>query len=502
MPRAQSIGARAVGREITVTSETKAGRLSMYIGGEWIDSASGETFDRISPVTGEVLARLPRANREDAQAAIDAANRARSHMASMPVFERAALCHAIADVLESKRKSMGEELSLEQGKPYREACDEILFAAELYRDAAENIKRLETSIVPSVDPNKRILTIRQPHGVVAIITPWNFPVGIPSEYLSAALAAGNTVVWKPAPTSSIIAIRLVECFLEAGVPEGSVNLLFGEAEVGDEMVANPDTHAVGLTGSSAVGNAVAQRAGAKPLLLELGGNGPTIILDDADLERAIEGTAFGCYHNAGQICQSSERILTHNKIHDAVLEGLVEKARAIKLGHPLDETTTMGPLNNEGVAKKMDEHLADAVQKGATVVTGGRRAEGFPTALYYEPTVVDGVPPESLLNHEETFGPVAPIISTEDLDEAIAVANSCGLGLCCSVYTSNVSKAFYCAEQLECGVVNVNESAAYWDGRIPFGGYSGKGSGVGRLGGKETILSMTQLKSMVMDVRM
>jgi succinate-semialdehyde dehydrogenase/glutarate-semialdehyde dehydrogenase len=491
-----------VGREITVTSETKAGRLSMYIGGEWIDSASGETFDRISPVTGEVLARLPRANREDAQAAIDAANRARSHMASMPVFERAALCHAIADVLESKRKSMGEELSLEQGKPYREACDEILFAAELYRDAAENIKRLETSIVPSVDPNKRILTIRQPHGVVAIITPWNFPVGIPSEYLSAALVAGNTVVWKPAPTSSIIAIRLVECFLEAGVPEGSVNLLFGDAEVGDEMVANPGTHAVGLTGSSAVGNAVAQRAGAKPLLLELGGNGPTIILDDADLERAIEGTAFGCYHNAGQICQSSERILTHNKIHDAVLEGLVEKTRSIRLGHPLDETTTMGPLNNEGVAKKMDEHLADAVQKGATVVTGGRRAEGFPTALYYEPTVVDGVPPESLLNREETFGPVAPIISTEDLDEAIAVANTCGLGLCCSVYTSNVSKAFYCAEQLECGVVNVNESAAYWDGRIPFGGYSGKGSGVGRLGGKETILSMTQLKSMVMDVRM
>jgi succinate-semialdehyde dehydrogenase/glutarate-semialdehyde dehydrogenase len=485
-----------------MTRETKAGRLSMYIGGEWIDSASGETFDRISPVTGEVLASLPRANREDAQAAIDAANRARSHMASMPVFERAALCHAIADVLESKRKSMGEELSLEQGKPYREACDEILFAAELYRDAAENIKRLETSIVPSVDPNKRILTIRQPHGVVAIITPWNFPVGIPSEYLSAALAAGNTMVWKPAPTSSIIAIRLVECFLEAGVPEGSVNLLFGDAEVGDEMVANPGTHAVGLTGSSAVGNAVAQRAGAKPLLLELGGNGPTIILDDADLERAIEGTAFGCYHNAGQICQSSERILTHNKIHDAVLEGLVEKTRSIRLGHPLDETTTMGPLNNEGVAKKMDEHLADAVQKGATVVTGGRRAEGFPTALYYEPTVVDGVPPESLLNREETFGPVAPIISTEDLDEAIAVANSCGLGLCCSVYTSNVSKAFYCAEQLECGVVNVNESAAYWDGRIPFGGYSGKGSGVGRLGGKETILSMTQLKSMVMDVRM
>jgi acyl-CoA reductase-like NAD-dependent aldehyde dehydrogenase len=476
--------------------------VSMHIGGEWVDSVTGETFERISPVTGEVLATLPDAEREDARAAIDAANRARSSMASMPVFERAALCHAIADVLRSRHEAMAEELSLEQGKPYREAREEILFAAEIYRDAGENIKRLETSIVPSVDPHKRILTIRQPHGVVAIITPWNFPVAIPSEYLSAALAAGNTVVWKPAPTSSIIAVRLMECLLEAGIPGGSVNLLFGGAEVGDEMVANPGTHAVGLTGSSAVGNAVAQRAGAKPTLLELGGNGPTIILDDADLERAIEGTAFGCYFNAGQICQSSERILTHDRIHDAVLEGLVETARKIKVGHPLDEATTMGPLNNEGVAKKMDEHLADAVEKGATVLAGGQRAEGFPTALYYEPTVVDGVPADSLFNHEETFGPVAPVISTGDVDEAIFIANSCGLGLCCSVYTSSLSKAFYCAERLECGVVNVNESAAYWDGRTPFGGYSGKGSGVGRLGGKETILSMTQLKSMVMDVRM
>jgi acyl-CoA reductase-like NAD-dependent aldehyde dehydrogenase len=482
--------------------EVEDARLSMHIGGEWVDSLTGETFERVSPVTGEVLATLPAANREDARVAIDAANRARSRMASMSVFERAALCHAVADVLESRHKPMSEELSLEQGKTYREACDEILFAAELYRDAAESVKRLETSIVPSVDPNKRILTIRQPHGVVAIITPWNFPVAIPSEYLSAALATGNTVVWKPAPTTSIIAVRLMECLLEAGVPEGSINLLFGEAEVGDEIVSHPGTHAVGLTGSSAVGNTVAQRAGAKPTLLELGGNGPTIILDDADLDRAIEGTAFGCYHNAGQICQSSERILTHSKIHDAVLEGLVEKARSIKLGHPLDETTTMGPLNNEAVAKKMDEHLSDALQKGATVVAGGSRAEGFPTALYYEPTVVDGVPADSLFNHEETFGPVAPVISTESIDEAIAIANSCKLGLCCSVYTSSLSKAFYCAEQLECGVVNVNESAAYWDGRIPFGGYSGKGSGVGRLGGKETILSMTQLKSMVMDIRM
>jgi acyl-CoA reductase-like NAD-dependent aldehyde dehydrogenase len=177
-----------------MANQVEDAHLSMHIGGEWVDSATGETFERISPVTGEVLATFPRADREDARAAIDAANRARFLMASMPVFERAALCHAIADVLRSRHEAMGEELSLEQGKTYREACEEILFAAELYRDAGENIKRLETNIVPSVDPNKRILTIRQPHGVVAIITPWNFPVAIPSEYLSAALAAGNTVL--------------------------------------------------------------------------------------------------------------------------------------------------------------------------------------------------------------------------------------------------------------------------------------------------------------------
>ncbi len=466
-------------------------RLSMHIGGEWVDSLSGETFERVSPVTGEVLATLPAANREDARAAIDAANLARSRMASMPVFERAALCHAVADVLESRHKPMSEELSLEQGKTYREACDEILFAAELYRDAAESVKRLETSIVPSVDPNKRILTIRQPHGVVAIITPWNFPVAIPSEYLSAALATGNTVVWKPAPTTSIIAVRLMECLLEAGVPEGSINLLFGEAEVGDEIVSNPGTHAVGLTGSSAVGNAVAQRAGAKPTLLELGGNGPTIILDDADLDRAIEGTAFGCYHNAGQICQSSERILTHSKIHDAVLEGLVEKARSIKLGHPLDETTTMGPLNNEAVAKKMDEHLADALQKGATVVAGGSRAEGFPTALYYEPTVVDGVPADSLFNHEETFGPVAPVMVVDDFAAGLSAAAAGRYGLAASVLTADMSHAQEAARTLPVGTVKVNNV---------FGGAPGgaaqplRASGTGFGYGPELLDEMTHTK--------
>lgn len=476
-------------------------RQHMLIGNEWVDSLTGESFSASSPATGEELAVLPKAGREDVRRAIAAAEGARRTMAEMPVFERAELCHRIAAAIAARKEEMARELSLEQGKPYSEAVGEVAFAAELYRDAAENVKRLYTDLIPSVDPGKRILTMRQPHGVVAVITPWNYPVGIPSEYLSAALAAGNTVVWKPAPTTSAIAVRLAECILQAGAPAGALNLVFGEAEVGDEMVSNPGTHAVGFTGSSTIGSMVAQRAGAKPQLLELGGNGPTIILSDADLEAAIEGTAFGCYSNAGQICQSSERILLEGRVHAKVLEGLIEKARSIRLGHPLEEATTMGPLNNEGVAAKMDAHLADATARGAVVVLGGRRAEGFPTRLYYEPTILDRVSVQSLINQEETFGPVAPLIEVRDVEEAIAVANACPLGLCASVYTSDLGKAFYVAERLECGVVNVNETPAYWDGRTPFGGYSGKQSGVGRLGGMATLTSMTQLKSIVMDVR-
>ncbi|MDQ2944284.1 MAG: aldehyde dehydrogenase family protein [Candidatus Dormibacteraeota bacterium] len=469
--------------------------------GRWVDASDGKTFDQVSPATGEVIGVVSDGTRDDARVAIRAANRARSSNAGLSVFERAALCHRIADILVARLESLAPHLSLEQGKPLHEAKDEISFAAQLFRDAAENITRLETSLLPSADPRKRIFTLRQPHGVVAVLTPWNYPIGIPSEYLSAALAAGNSVVWKPAPTTSMIAARLVECLLDAGLPEGAVNLLHGGAVPGEEIVANPGTQAVGFTGSTATGNLIAKHAGAKPVLLELGGNGPTIILDDADLQAAIAGTAVGCFTNAGQICQSSERILVTERVHDRVLDGLVSSAARVKLGNPLHEGTTMGPLNNEGVAKKMDIHIRDAVDHGADVIFGGRRARGHPTDLYYQATVVDRVSRDSLANREETFGPIAPVIVVRDVDDAIAVANSCNLGLCASVYTSNMNAAFYCAERLECGVVNVNESAAYWDGRTPFGGWSGKGSGVGRLGGMESVRFMTQIKSVVVDLR-
>lgn len=481
-------------------TEVRPHRVRLFLNGGWVDSSEGKTFEQSSPATGEVIGIVSEGTRQDAQAAVDAANRARRSTSALTVFERAALCHRIADSIVARQAGLARELSLEQGKPLREAIDEVGFAAQLFRDAAENITRLDTGMLASADPGKRIFTLRQPHGVVAVLTPWNYPIGIPSEYLSAALAAGNVVVWKPAPTTSMIAARLVECLLDAGIPDGAVNLLHGGAEPGQEIVANPGTHAVGFTGSTVTGNLITQHAGAKPVLLELGGNGPTIILDDANLDAAISGTATGCFSNAGQICQSSERILVTERIHDRLLDGLASSASHVRLGHPWDEATTMGPLNNEGVARKMDTHVRDAVDRGAEIIFGGRRADNHPTNLYYQPTVLDRVSRDSLANREETFGPIAPVIVVRDVDDAIAVANSCNLGLCASVYTSNMNAAFYCAERLECGVVNVNESAAYWDGRTPFGGWSGKGSGVGRLGGMESVRFMTQIKSVVLDV--
>jgi acyl-CoA reductase-like NAD-dependent aldehyde dehydrogenase len=483
-----------------MTAVGQAARARMHIDGQWVDAVDGATFDSVSPATGELLATIAAGGRKDGRHAVAAANAEAPRLAALPMVERALICHAVADQIDAAREELARLVSLEQGKPLAEAANEVAFAADLFRNAAEDVKRQETAVIPSVDPAKRILTIRQPHGVVAVITPWNYPVGIPSQYLSACLAVGNAVVWKPAPTTSLVAVRLLEVMLEADMPTGTVNLVTGGAELGKEIVSSPATHAVAFTGSPSVGETIARTAGAKPTLLELGGNGPTIILDDADVELAVAGTAFGCFSNAGQICQSSERILVHSKIHDAVLDGLVERARAIRLGDPLEPETTMGPLNNEAVASKVDAHLADAVYRGATVVLGGHRADSFPTRLYYPPNVVDGVPLESLLATDETFGPVAPLITVRDVDEAIVIANANRHGLCCSVYTESLSRAIHCAEQLQCGVVNINESAAYWDGRTPFGGYSGKASGVGRLGGEAVIATMTQLKSIVLHV--
>lgn len=475
--------------------------VPLCIGGRWVEGRQ-QPIDLRSPSTGGRIASVAQAARSDVGRAVDAAWEAHNALTRMTAFQRGDLAHAVADLLEERKQAIARDLSSEQGKPLRaEAVPEVETAAGMFRDAAESIKRLETAVIPSSDPAKRVITIRQARGVYGILTPWNFPLAIPSEYLSAGLAAGNAMVWKPSEWTPISAWHLAQCFLDAGVPNGALNLVLGEpADIGDEIAGHPGIAAIGMTGSSRTGQLVAQRAAGKPMLLELGGNAPTIIFDDADLQKAVRQTAFGCFANAGQICDSTERILVHTPAHDEVVARLVDTAARMRLGSPFDEETTLGPLTNEPTAAKVDRHIRDAREQGARIVHGGERAENFPTDLYYQPTVVDGVTPTMRVHEEETFGPVAPILTFSDEQEALRWANAVPSGLVGSVFTRDLGRAIRVAEQLQCGVVNINETSAYWQPHTPFGGFTAKHSGHGRIGGRYSLLEMTQLKTIALDI--
>lgn len=475
---------------------------AMYVGGEPTESVGGETFTATNPATGESLGEVPKGTREDARRAIDAARDAQPELSATTAFERAELCHEVADAIETNHDHLADWLTADQGKPLSEAHTEVELCAREFRNAAEDVKRAETEVIPSEDPDKRIYTVRKPHGVLGVVTPWNYPLNIPAEYLAPGLAVGNAVVWVPAPTTSVVATKLLETFAEEGVslPDGALNLVTGEGPVvGDEVVVNDGTDAIGFTGSPETGEEIASKAGTKPTLLELGGNGPVIVLDDADLDAAVGCTSFGCFSNAGQICSASERVLVHEDVREEFTERVVEHARGLTVGDPTDPDTDLGPLNNEGVAEKMDRHVADAREKGADVLVGGGRADDRPTDLYYEPTVLSGVTTEMTVNREESFGPIAPIVGFESYEEAVEMANGIELGLTSSVFTSNLELAEYFADRIETGIVNVNDSSAYWEIHTPFGGYSGKRSGHGRIGGKYSVEELSQVKTVAID---
>lgn len=476
--------------------------LRLYIRGRWVEGAQGRVVELRSPATGGLLAEVAQAEPEDVRAAVVAAQEATGQAARLPVWDRARLCHRVADQIEARADELARELSEEQGKPYlSEALPEVHKTAEGFRLAAEEAKRLNGEVIPAEDPHKRVITIRQPRGVYAVITPWNFPMNIPTEYLAPALATGNTVVWKPSSYTVRCAARLVECMEAADVPPGIVNLVFGPGStVGHALVTHPAVVGIAVTGDANTGEVIAEEAAGKRLLLELGGNGPVVILDDANLEAAARCVSAGSFLNAGQVCSASERILVAQAVHAPFREAMVAAARAVRLGNPLDETTTMGPMNNRATAEKMDRHLQDARTKGAQVVAGGNRASGFPTDLFYEPTILDNVQEDMLVFQEETFGPIVPLTEVRDDVEALELANRTNMGLVASVFTTNLRRAFFFAEGLQAGTVVVNDASTYWELHLPFGGRAGKRSGYGRLGGKHTLMEMTDLKTIAIDL--
>lgn len=482
---------------MAVTTRT----LQNFIGGEWVDATSDSGRDIVSPVTGETLATAPDASPDDVDRAVRAARSAQPKWAALSAWDRAKVCHAIAALIDERREEFARELSLEQGKPYTaEALPDIDETAENFRIAAEDVKRMETAIIPSQDVNKRILTFRKPNGVYAAITPWNFPTLIPVELIAPGIAAGNTIVVKPSEWTPVAMANFMQIMAEAGLPDGVVNVVYGAGDVGERLVTHPGIDCIGFVGSHVTAEKIVRAIGLKRSLIEASGNGPVIVLDDADLKRAAEGAVFGGFFCAGQVCCATERVLVQEKVHDDFLDEVVKAAASWKLGDPFDDATLVGPMNNEPTAQKMDRHLEDAVAKGAQVVVGGSRASGHPTSLYYEPTVVTDVDLDTLINREETFGPIVPLIRVSSDEEALAVANDSPLGLQAAVYTSSLRRAFRFLDGLQVGNVVVNDSTDYWEAHEPFGGAAGTRTGWGRIGGRYTMLDMTDLKTVVLDV--
>jgi len=481
---------------------TPVGDLKMYIGGEWTDGAGSERLALESPSSGAVIGTVPAGTKTDADRAIAAAAAAEETLRWMTPLERSAMCKRVVEALNRSVDELARVIALDQGKPYySEARWEAGACTLFFREAAEDIVRLHGETLPSSDRCKRMISFWQSRGTYAVVTPWNFPYNIPSEYISAALAAGNPIVWVPAPTTAACAVVYARALAEADLPPGAFNLVTGLGPVvGDAIVSHPAIRGVGFTGSPATGRRIAERAAGKPLLLELGGNGPVIVLADANLDAAAAGITFSAYLNAGQACSATERVLVDAAVKDALVEKVMEITAKIRLGDSFDPETTMGPLNNEAVAAKMDRHIEDALASGARLLTGGARAEGFPSRLYYQPTVLDGVLPSMAVNREESFGPIVPFMTFRGHEEALALANDNDLGLISSVYTRNLKAAFYFGERLRTGIVNINETPDYWETPVPYGGVAGRQSGIGRLGGMHTIKEMMDQRGMIIDL--
>jgi acyl-CoA reductase-like NAD-dependent aldehyde dehydrogenase len=471
----------------------------LYIGGGWRPGGGGAAA-AVSPSSGETFASVAAGSPADVDDAVAAARAAWPAWAAASPFDRARCCEQVIAGIRARREELARALTEDQGKPLAaEAYDEVDELAEYFRMAGEDAKRREGGLPASTSAERRILATRVPLGVIAVVSPWNWPYTMGAELFAPAMAAGNTVVWVPAPSTSACCAVLADVLAGAGLPAGVFNFVPGPGPVvGDALAGHPDVAGVGFVGSVETGGLVAARAAGKAQLLELGGNGPMVILADADLELAAGAALEAAYLCAGQSCTAGERFLVHAAVAGEFVERVVAATKAnIRLGDPFAPETTMGPLNNEATAAKFDRHIADALAGGARVCCGGRRAAGFPTALYAEPTVLDGVTPGMAIEREETFGPVVPVVEVASAAEALELTNASPYGLTAAVFTEDLERGLAFAERARAGWVNINASTNLWESHLPFGGRAGSVSGHGRVGGRYPMEAFTEPKVVV-----
>jgi len=475
-----------------------SGKRDLYINGQWVAAKNNATFPVYNPSTGEVWAQVADASRSDAAAAVAAAAAAQPAWAALPHSERARLLSKVADVLAARAKELQEVLVDEGGSWIGKAMFETGYSTGVYRAAAAAAYQVTGEILPS-DHGKLSLVVREPLGVVSVISPWNFPMILSSRGFATALAVGNAVVLKPSEETPVAGgLLIAELLEEAGIPKGVFNVVTCSrnhvAEVGDELIANPAVRGVSFTGSTAVGTQVAARAGGllKKCCVELGGKDALIVLDDADIEHAVNAATFGSFMHQGQICMSVERVIVHEAIAKEFIDKFVANTKKLKVGNPREMANCIGPIINQKQLDKIRDQVDDAVAKGAKILCGGKN-----TGLFFEPTILTNVTRDMKIMRDETFGPVAPVITVRSVDEAIEVANDSEYGLSAGIITRNEERGLAIARRLNTGMAHINDSSVNDEPHVPFGGV--RWSGLGRHGGRQGIDQFTETRWITLE---
>lgn len=467
----------------------------MYIDGQWA-KAKG-TFEVLNPATGEKIADVPDGGRDDAAAAIAAADRAFPAWSNLTAYQRSAYLYRAYQIMMERKEDLARTMTEEQGKPLRAARNEVQYGADFLLWYAEEAKRVYGETIPAPRADQRFIVLHQPVGVVAAVTPWNYPVSMITRKVAPALAAGCTIVLKPAEATPLCAIEIFKILAEAEIPAGVANLVTAAdpKPIGEEFVSNPAVRKITFTGSTGVGKMLAQGAAEqmKRISLELGGHAPFLVFDDANPQYAAKGAALVKFLNTGQACISPNRIFVHQSIVEPFTEEFISRVTRLRGGNGMEDGISIGPLVNQAAVDKVERQVNDAVEKGAKVGCGGHRLidDGLDKGHFFAPTVLTGVTPDMLIYREETFGPVAPIIAFDDDETAITMANDTHYGLAAYVYTQNISRAHRMFERLRFGIVGINDINPT-GAAAPFGGM--KESGLGREGGREGISEYLETK--------
>ena len=470
-----------------------------YIGSEWRPASDGTTFISVNPATEACVAQVAQGSSEDVAAAVAAAKAAFPAWRLTPAPARGEILFRVAQLLRERKEALSQLLTSEMGKIISEARGDVQEAIDMAWYMGGEGRRLFGHTAPVEMPDKFGMALREPAGVVGLITPWNFPVAVPSWKLFPALVAGNTVILKPAEDASATAAMFVQVCVEAGLPPGVLNLVCGAGETGAALVAHPDVRVISFTGSTETGLQVYERAArlGKKVSLEMGGKNAIIVLEDADLELAAQAITWSAFGTSGQRCTAASRLIVQRSVHAELSEALTEKARALKLGDGLDENVDLGPLVNQAALDKVEHYMTIARDEGARVLTGGRRVD-MGKGWFFQPTLLDGVCREMRVAREEIFGPVLSLLTVDTLDEAIELNNEVRYGLSSSIFTANVNNAFRAIRDLSSGIVYINHGTSGAEIQFPFGGIRATGNGM-REAGQAGLNTFTEWKTVYVD---